>query len=393
MTKTINFERILQYSERAEKELDDEYAEIMEIPQAEVDELEQEQEQDAVKDGIFEILSQNEHVFYNMTGFNTTEFAILSAILIPHLESNGRGRKRTLLPNDIITLLLYYFRHYPRYEDINSLFGIPESTFKGILTTYLPKIKEVLEHEFIIKYRADCDVTYDQDFPECGFAVDATVQEILVPSRSFEYAKQFYSQKHKIYCLKSQVIVTLKGVAVHVVTGIKGSVHDKKVFDESIDDFTNEVINPRIDDIPSKILGDKGYQDKNSDILITPYKGEPRTLERQQRIFNEKLGKIRVIVENFFGRLKIRYGVIRDPFRGDQSIYPMLFITCCALVNFEITVCDHPLRQEFKYYVRQVTQITTNAIQRSQNMAKKRKAYKERRMERKTNEDPDLFPI
>ena len=112
-------------------------------------------------------------------------------------------------------------------------------------------------------------------------------------------------------------------------------------------------------------------------------------LDKQQNIHNEKLGKIRVIVENFFGRLKMRYGIMRETYRGDHSLYPSLFVICCALVNFEIAFANHPLRDEGQYYVRQITRLIMEANDRAQTMAQKRKAYKEKRMRAKNRDEFD----
>ena len=143
--------------------------------------------------------------------------------------------------------------------------------------------------------------TYHQNFPECGYIVDATVQEINKPSLSFDVAKEYYSGKHSLYCLKSQVIVNVQGLAVFIASSIKGSIHDKLVFDQCLDEFKKILaLHP---EAPAKILADKGYQDNNSEVLVNPYKGNSTTLEREQLTFNQKLGEVRIIVENFFGSL------------------------------------------------------------------------------------------
>lgn len=46
-------------------------------------------------------------------------------------------------------------------------------------------------------------------------------------------------------------------MAVHVVSGIEGSKHDKLVFDDSIDDFIEKVRDFHKDE-PLLIIGDKG---------------------------------------------------------------------------------------------------------------------------------------
>ena len=63
-------------------------------------------------------------------------------------------------------------------------------------------------------------------------------------------------------------------------------------------------------------------------------------------LFNNRLGKVRIIVENFFGRLKMRYDIMKSRYRGDHDIYECYFKICAALVNFEIVMLGHPLRND-----------------------------------------------
>lgn len=88
---------------------------------------------------------------------------------------------------------------------------------------------------------------------------------------------------------------------MHIVWPIEGSEHDKSIYDKNIDDLYEKV---PLFHKPSKIIGDKGYQDENSQILITPIKGNYYTLSKEQIAFNEKLSKIRILIENYFGRFK-----------------------------------------------------------------------------------------
>lgn len=133
-------------------------------------------------------------------------------------------------------------------------------------------------------------------------------------------------------------------MAVHVVSGIEGSKHDKLVFDDSIDDFIEKVRDFHKDE-PLLIIGDKGYQEPNSQILVTPKKGTYFDLTPEELLNNEKLSKIRIIVENFFGRLKSRYRIFGDQYRGCHISYESIFNKCCTLINYEI-LTDHPLRKE-----------------------------------------------
>ena len=134
-----------------------------------------------------------------------------------------------------------------------------------------------LINELITNQAKECEIIADDEFPSCGYIVDATVQQINQLSLEWEEASKFFSGKHSLYCLKSQVIFTLKGLAVHIATNYKGAVHDKAILDETIDDFNENVVSHHIGD-PDKIIADKGYQDGQFEQIVTPIKGSYYTL-------------------------------------------------------------------------------------------------------------------
>jgi hypothetical protein len=66
-------------------------------------------------------------------------------------------------------------------------------------------------------------------------------------------------------------------------------------------------------------------------------------LSRAQKEHNKKLGRARVIAENFYGRLKTLWGIMREKYQGDRARYPTIFLNCVALTNFHIS--KNPLRK------------------------------------------------
>lgn len=153
------------------------------------------------------------------------------------LEHHGKRRNPKNGSKYLLLLQLYYFRRYPQYESIWAIFKIPESTFTGILNYYLPKLLSRLESRFITELGQNCTIEGSEDFPECRFIVDSTIQPIAVVSKSQKVLELYYSGKHKIYGLKTQAIVTNQGIAVHITTEEKGGTYEKAIFDESIENF------------------------------------------------------------------------------------------------------------------------------------------------------------
>ena len=211
-----------QEQERAQKIADVTDKEVAELTDDEISE-------DGEPDTLYQKMSTNPSDFYTLTGFSVGEFDKLYEHVSEKFTINGRGRKSSISKRDILFILLHYLRRYTRIEEASAIFGIKTTTLENIIQKYIPLLAEVLKHDFIDNV-AEEDVTYDQRFPECGYVVDATVQRIYKPFTGYAEAKKFFSRKHGIYCLKSQVVVNIKGLAVSIFTSIRGAKHDYKVF-------------------------------------------------------------------------------------------------------------------------------------------------------------------
>lgn len=346
---------------------------VIEVTDQEVmEQLGKEETENPDEEALYKYFCQKTpQVFYTLTGFTREEFDRLWAHVSEPFTCPSRGRKGKIAGRDILLILLHYIRRYPRIEEMASIFSFKPSTLQGVITKYIPLMAEALRDAFITPIE-NADVPYDQKFPECGYVVDATVQEICKPNLDYNIAKQYYSGKHGIYCLKSQVVVNVKGLALHIVTGVNGAMHDKALFDKTKDELI--AIMKKHPNQPHKILADKGYQDSSSDILVTPHKGNTADLTREQLMFNQKLGEVRIIVENFFGRLKARYEIMSDTFRGAHETYSAIFVICCALVNFEQIENDHPLREnDGKFYYKLKALVNQKREEKEARKKEKRK--------------------
>lgn len=348
------------------------YRGVMEMSQAEVDHINREEEEELEKieeNTIYKKISDNPETFYQFTGFSIQNFEILFGLVEEAISQTQRGRKPRFTPLDQFLLFLHYLRTYPRMEAMKAVFNLEPSTFKSLISKNLSLIAPILEGEFIRKRIFESlDIDSPEDFPECKFIVDATVQKINKPYTEFDEASKFFSGKHYIYCLKSQVIINLKGLAVDIVTSIPGSHHDKSIFDNNIEIFLRNFSES------FTILADKGYQDRASKILLTPVKGNYRQLTPDQLRKNEKISKIRILIENYFGRLKAKFSIMEQQYRGSHAQYKDIFTTCCALVNFDI-MFGNPLREEdYKYFSRFRAIVRREVMEEKKNISKKAKS-------------------
>jgi hypothetical protein len=92
---------------------------------------------------------------------------------------------------------------------------------------------------------------------------------------------------------------------------------------------------------------DKGYVGIETDLrAVLPKKRKRGELNQNpnevQR--NESIASVRILVENYYGRMKGKFRVMSSKWRSDAGNYNTIFGLCIALTNFEIL--KRPLRKE-----------------------------------------------
>jgi transposase len=165
-----------------------------------------------------------------------------------------------------------------------------------------------------------------------------------------------------MYAIKSQCVHDLRGLVVSIVTNVPGATHDVTFAQRTIAEIErivrprkprDEDDDPRIDADGSDdedaengrlLMVDSGYQGLQHIVpCVLPYKKRAnRPLTAQEKQHNRRLSRRRVLVENYYGRLKRRYRIMTDKYRGERGAYPAYFKLCVALTNFHIM--KHPLR-------------------------------------------------
>ena len=145
-------------------------------------------------------------------------------------------------------------------------------------------------------------------FPQAVAAIDGTHIPILKPKDS---SSDYFNRKG-FYSILMQAVVDSQGQFIDVNIGWPGKVHDARVFANSsfyhkqqagtlLPNWTRSIGGV---DVPLQVLGDPAYP-----LLPWLMKAYPETgnLSRQQRHFNYRQSRARMVVENVFGRLKGRW--------------------------------------------------------------------------------------
>jgi hypothetical protein len=88
------------------------------------------------------------------------------------------------------------------------------------------------------------------------------------------------------------------------------------------------------------LVGDKAYSGEER--IITPIKGPTASLSPAQNQYNRNLARIRIAVENVFGRFT-NFACMTHPWRGSYSEHTIVFRVLAEMVN--IDMCFHPVRR------------------------------------------------
>jgi len=130
-----------------------------------------------------------------------------------------------------------------------------------------------------------------------------------------------YSGKKKRQTIKTQIAVTPQGVIKSVSRSIKGSVHDKKLYDATRLYTTKKV----------KKRGDLGYLGTS---MLIPFKKPKRgMLTAKQKRYNHQFSKARIIVEHVIAHLK-KFRILSYRFRNAIYTYNLIFKNISGLRNF-----------------------------------------------------------
>ena len=83
--------------------------------------------------------------------------------------------------------------------------------------------------------------------------------------------------------------------------------------------------------------------------IIPKKKTRNSCLNMDELARNHRISSDRVIVENFFGRVCMMFGIMSGKYRWSREKFGLIINFCFSLENFHI--CQHPLReQDLQYY-------------------------------------------
>ncbi|KAL0476342.1 hypothetical protein AKO1_006255 [Acrasis kona] len=194
-------------------------------------------------------------------------------------------------------------------------------------------------------------------FESILLVVDVHFQQSYRPTGRFNDVKKYYSFKHWDYGLKTQTLHYLDGALVHSSPHYPGNTHDFEIFkkhiskvnrllrktEEETDQPDEELLSEEYPELWA-ILGDKAYTGGDDYTRMISIMKENQMLTNADQRRNRALSRERVIIENYYGRMLMLWGIIKKIYTYEHDSYDTIFSVCGSLTNYHMI--RNPLRAE-----------------------------------------------
>jgi hypothetical protein len=253
----------------------------------------------------------------------------------------GAGHPFKLLLKNRLLMFLMYYRLYVTSTLLSFIFDLGQTNVLKNIRMLEPLVSEALPLPKKVHQKARRLRTIEEvEAVFLGFKafLDATEQEIPRP-KSKRKRKTHYSGKKKRHTVKTQITVNKAGLIVHKTRHARGSRHDYALFKwchPSLPDNVRLGLDRGYDGVQND------YPDLNSEVPFkrrSPGRGKrgvkAKELTSEQKAFNRKLSKERVVVEHTISRLK-KFRVMAHKFRNRLKHYDTMTNIVCGLTNLRI---------------------------------------------------------
>ena len=204
--------------------------------------------------------------------------------------------------------VLFYFKCYPLQEVMGVLFGVSQPQVCLWIGRLTPLVNAALGKELVLPARRPADLeTLLAEVPELRLLVIDGAERPIRRPKDKDNQKKDYSGKKKSHRKKNLLISSEKRI-VYLGPTSPGSVHDKKLADESRLTYPPDAL-------VVKDTGFQGYEPPDTDTLQPKKKPRGRELHPIQKTINQVISKVRVTVEHAVAGIK-RCRIVADTFRN-----------------------------------------------------------------------------
>lgn len=302
-------------------------------------------EEEEPRGDIWSAFSQENHAKL-LTNFTIKHLNTLYQSMMPHIAAlHRRGpRPQSTWPDALLCYLVWARSPEKDFDGLAAALGVPSGRLQDNIARVRPVLNRALHSRWLEPRQRPRPLSATV-YPHIALLVDCHTTECFRPIGPFEEAKIYWDGKNSIYGLKSEVAVMASPphFCLFVVPRTVPSRHDYEYHKSHF-----EVYLPYLLKTPAEhlrlpgdenyrfwaVAGDKAYIGPDADTpderRITPKKGH---LSQAERARNQNVNRIRVPVEQFFGRLLQSWGFVRGVYRWDHSNFDMDFENACLLTN------------------------------------------------------------
>ena len=242
----------------------------------------------------------------------------------------GGGHKGTLVTaREKLFFVLFYFKCYPLQEVMALFFDLSQPRVSYWVGELTPLVNAALGRELLLPARkpADLEKLLTQ-VPDVLLLIDGSERPVRRPKNKDDQ-KNDYSGKKKSH-RKKNLLVTREREIVYLGPTSPGSVHDKKLADESGLSFPPE----------SWVLEDSGFQGYEAPgagrTLRPKKKPRGRELSPFDKALNQLLSRYRVVVEHAISGVK-RCRIVLDTFRcWRRGLVDEVMLAASGLQNLRV---------------------------------------------------------
>ena len=282
----------------------------------------------------------DEELWYSNFRVTRETFEFLLNVVMEYIRRKDTVMRSAITAKRRLAITLYFLASTAEYRTIANLFGVSRSFVCLCVRDVSKAITSKLSH--VVSFPHGDELVqiindYEQrwGFPMCAGAIDGTHIPIIAPSEC--HAE--YVNRKGYHSIIMQAVVDCKYLYRDVVIGWPGSVHDARVFSNSSifkkgnegnlfpDDLTKEIGGVEISPF---LVADPAYP-----LLPWALKGFPRNDDqtRRERVFNYRLSRARMTVENTFGRWKGRFIRFRKCVDMEVPALVNVVLASCILHN------------------------------------------------------------
>ena len=205
--------------------------------------------------------------------------------------------------------MLFYFKCYPLQEVMGVLFGLSQPQVCLWIGRLTPLVNAALGRELVLPARRPADLEkLLAEVPELRLLIIDGAERPIRRPKDKQRRKDDYSGKKKAHRKKNLLVSSHERRVVYLGPTSAGSVHDKKLADESGLTYPP-------DTLLLKDTGFQGHEPPDCATLQPKKKPRGRELHPIQKTINQVISRVRVTVEHAIAGVK-RCRVAADTFRN-----------------------------------------------------------------------------